>query len=68
VAADRVAPVGVAAVHEDVALVQLFGEVVEDLVHRRPRRDVQEDRPRGRQPVLEVRQGANLLEPGLDEL
>jgi hypothetical protein len=50
VAPDRIAPVGVPAVYENVAFVELGGEPVEDLVDRRSRRDVNEDRAGGRAP------------------
>jgi hypothetical protein len=60
VAPDRVSPVGVAAVHEHVARIERGGQVVEDLVYRRTRRDVKEDRPGWRESCLEVLVGADL--------
>jgi hypothetical protein len=51
-AADRVPPVGVAAVHEHVARVERGGKVVEDLVHRRARRDVEKTARGGESSAL----------------
>jgi hypothetical protein len=68
VAPDRVSPVGVAAVHEHVARVERGAQVVEDLVYRRTRRDVQEDRPRWGELCLEVLVGADLDEAGFDHV
>jgi hypothetical protein len=58
VAPYRVAPVGVPAVDEDVAFLELFGEVVEDLIDRRSGGDVEKDYSRGSKLLLEIFVGA----------
>lgn len=68
VAPDRITPVGVAAVYENVSLVELRGQIIEDLIDHRPRRDVDEDRSRGSKLRLEICQGAGFDQPGLDHV
>src|SRR5829696_1422882 len=68
VASNRVAPIGVSAVYENVAFVELGGEVVEYFIDRRARWDVDEDRPRRSEFRLEILVGADLDEPGLDHI
>jgi hypothetical protein len=67
-ASDRVSPVGIPAVDEDVALLELFGEIVENLIHCRSRGDVEEDYSRGSKLRFKVLEGADLDEPGFDHV
>jgi hypothetical protein len=62
VAADRVAPVGIAAVDHDVASLERFAELLQDLVHRRPGRHVEEHRARRGELVAERFEVLNLGE------
>jgi hypothetical protein len=68
VAPYRVAPVRVPPVNEDVARVAFFGEVVEDLIDRRSRGDVEEHYSRGSELRLEILVGADLDEPSFGHI
>ena len=68
VAAYRVAPVGVAAVGDDVAALEHGGQLLEEGVDRRAGRDVDEDRARRSQRRAQIFQAARLDNAGLEKL
>src|SRR5437667_7482011 len=67
-ATDRVTPVGISAVNEDVSRFECLCQSVEGLIHFRPRRNVEENGSWCAKMLAKVRKGANLNETRLDEV
>ena len=68
VAANRVAPVGIAGVDDDVAHFEVRGEVVDDRIHDRAGRNVDEERARWREVVPETLEPTDLRHSGVSQL
>jgi len=68
VAANRITPVRVAAIHDHVTGLERPGEIIEQRIHRRTRRDVEEDGA-GRGKLLpEVLEATPFDHPGFLQL
>src|SRR5207245_6319682 len=68
VAANRVAPVGIAGIDDDVAHFEVRGQVVDDRIHDRAGRNVDEDGPRWREVVSETLEPTDLRHSGVSQL